>query len=516
MPHDRIAFERQGLAARLVAPLSRWAPAICLAIILAGLAIRILALPHSLWVDEVASVRFAEQPWSHLWSDWMRRETNPPLFYSALKAWIQIAGGSDLSLRIPSIFYGCASIALAYVLGDRLSGPWAGLAAAALVAVSPAEIQYSLEIRGYGQAQLAALVSLLGLINFCDAERNRARWAWLGLYAAGCTAALYSHTMLLLYPAIASLWVLAWLIFVRKARPALWLEWIAANTLVLAAYAWWLSITLWQVQHPANIAWIERPTLRVAINQVLKSYGPGGPTLNVVLAATAMLAAFCYMMWLHRRRASLVLPLCAIGAPTLLFALSMITPVMLPRAFFWAVAPFLIAVAIGVTSIRIRAVGVVLFGLVFLLNLSGARAYARRPDPEPYRQIVAEIRKADPTAIVVANNPPTGMSLDRYCPEPGCPLELMTLKVPEWWTVDMPRPNPVSASELPNIIACAGELYTVVRGDLNDPSPLLASLADPEDLAGTFQPRKSLVITRWRIKPGKRLVGASQCEAGRG
>jgi uncharacterized membrane protein len=95
---------------------------------------------------------------------------------------------------------------LAYLLGDKLAGPWAGLAAASLLAVSPAEVQYSLEIRGYGQAQFAALVSLLGLLTFCDADRRRTRWMGLGAYAVGCVAALYSHTMLLLYPAIAAPW----------------------------------------------------------------------------------------------------------------------------------------------------------------------------------------------------------------------------------------------------------------------------------------------------------------------
>jgi len=491
--------------------MSRWAPLCCLAIVLAGVAIRLLALPHSLWVDEVASVKFAEQPWAHLWSDWMRRETNPPLFYSVLKLWMQIAGGSDLSLRIPSIVYGSASIALAYLLGARTAGPWAGLAAAALVAISPTEVQYSLEIRGYAQAQFGALVSLLGAIAFCDADRARARWAGLALYAVGGAVALYSHTLLLLLPAIVGPWVFVWLAFVRKAKPAILLQWIAASAVVLIAAAWWLSITLWQIQHPANIAWIPRPTRGLAVNYLLKTYGPGGGSLRAMLGSCAMLAAFLYMMWRYRRSASLVLAVCAIGAPLLLFVLSAITPVMLPRAFFWAVAPFLIAVAAGLAAIRSRAVGVVLFGLIAVQTLSGAHAFAIRRDIEPYKQIVSRLQAVDPRAIVVANNAPTALSLDRYCRRPSCSIAIMTLKVAESWAAEMPKPHLVAVAELPGVLACKGEIYTVVRGRLNDPAATLAGLAEPEDLSARFEARPALVIKRWRLKPGRRPVNSPAC-----
>jgi uncharacterized membrane protein len=513
MPNDRTASDRQGPVARALDQVSRWAPACCLAIVLLGLAIRLLALPHSLWVDEVASVKFADQPWSNLWSDWMRRETNPPLFYSVLKLWTQVAGGSDLALRLPSLFYGCGAMVLAYLLGDKLAGPWAGLAAASLLAVSPAEVQYSLEIRGYGQAQFAALVSLLGLLTFCDADRRRTRWMGLGAYAVGCVAALYSHTMLLLYPAIAAPWVIAWLVVVRRTGKAMVLEWLAANAVILLAWAWWLSITLWQVRHPANLTWIPHPTPSLAVNYVVRTYGPGGWNLRVGAAAVAMLAALGSMVWAHRRRASLVLPLCAVGAPALLFLLSAVTPVMLPRAFFWAVGPCLIAVALGLVAIRSRLLGAALFGLIVLLNLSGVRAYLRRPDPEPYSQIVSQIRAADPTATVVATKAAVAMSLARYCPKPSCGLALMTLKIQESWAVGMPTPHPVATADLPALLACRGRIYTVARGGTGDPTAILRTVADPEDQTQRLMAGKSLVVTRWRRKGGTQVAGGSQCAA---
>lgn len=491
----------------------RWAPLCCAAIVLIGVAIRLAALPHSLWVDEVASVKFAQEPWSHLWSGWMRRETNPPLFYSVLKAWTHFAGTSDIALRIPSILYGSASIALAYLLGDKLAGRWAGLAAACLVAVAPAEVQYSLEIRGYAQAQFAALAALLGLVRFCDADRDGGRWAGLALYAVGCAGALYSHTMLLLLPLFANLWLMPWLVLVRRAKPAILLEWIAVNAVVLAAYLWWLSITLWQIEHPANLIWIVRPQIGTAASYVLKIYGPRGPAWQVTLAAIAMLPAFFGMIWLHRRRASLVLPVCAVGAPILLFLLSYKTPVMIPRAFFWAAAPFLIAVAIGVTSIRDRRLGGALFGLILLLNLSGAVAYARRPDLEPYNQIVAEIQKSSPHAIVVAGAAATAMSLDRYCAQQRCSLTIASIEGPESWAVDMKRPGTIGLSNLPRLLACHGEIYTLVRRGQNDPSRTLARVADPLDMSAGFATGTMLDVVKWRARSGVSRAGAADCGA---
>jgi uncharacterized membrane protein len=46
----------------------------------------------SLWTDELYTLGFAKLPPQMLWSDWMVRETNPPLFYSLLSVWMIVFG----------------------------------------------------------------------------------------------------------------------------------------------------------------------------------------------------------------------------------------------------------------------------------------------------------------------------------------------------------------------------------------------------------------------------------------
>jgi hypothetical protein len=54
-------------------------------ILLGAAALRLFTSGYSLWLDEIAAVRFARQPLALLWSGWMAREANPPLYYSLLK-----------------------------------------------------------------------------------------------------------------------------------------------------------------------------------------------------------------------------------------------------------------------------------------------------------------------------------------------------------------------------------------------------------------------------------------------
>ena len=50
------------------------------AAVLVAAMVRLAFSDYSLWFDELASVFFASQPTERLWSAWMLRETNPPLF----------------------------------------------------------------------------------------------------------------------------------------------------------------------------------------------------------------------------------------------------------------------------------------------------------------------------------------------------------------------------------------------------------------------------------------------------
>jgi len=107
----------------------------------------------------------------------------------------------------PSIFYllprlavalmGTATVPVAYLLGRRLYGPWAGIGAAALIAASIMHVQMSHQARHWVPVSLLTLVVLWVSLNV--AERGRWRDYCLSGLLVGLTAATSFNGFLLLF-----------------------------------------------------------------------------------------------------------------------------------------------------------------------------------------------------------------------------------------------------------------------------------------------------------------------------
>ena len=142
------------------------------AIIALGLLLRIHQIgAASLWYDEIFSAYWIHRPLSYLWTDGLIIETTPPLYYSLLKLWVAFAGDGDVALRLFSAAASTATIPLVFLLGAELATPAAGLLAALLFALSPMQIYYAQEARGYAMLPLAFALALLGLLRFLRAAR---------------------------------------------------------------------------------------------------------------------------------------------------------------------------------------------------------------------------------------------------------------------------------------------------------------------------------------------------------
>jgi uncharacterized membrane protein len=170
-----------------------WAVA---ALTLLAFGLRVFWLDHqSLWFDEGWSWYVATRTWSVMGDILRQVDSHPPLYYTALKIWLALAGESDFSLRCLSVIAGTLAIPVAYVLGRRLLGPKSmALAAALCLAVSPPHIDYSQEVRMY-----AWVVTLTGLSVYW-----MLRWLWppgvtrggarpLVIYGLVTAAALYTN-----------------------------------------------------------------------------------------------------------------------------------------------------------------------------------------------------------------------------------------------------------------------------------------------------------------------------------
>jgi len=208
-------------------PSPRW-PLIALGTItLVGLMLRLTNVFESLWLDELHTGWVVKDAWSDV--TWRAQIGNQsPVWFYAVKLVTTLLGQSELTLRLLSLIAGTALIPVAYWLVGVLCKPlegvvhragdfssFAGLLAAALVAVDRDCIFYATEARPYAGLQLTAAVQL-GL--FWQILREPTTWrrlGWIGLTAL--MFHLHYTGILVLLGELAALVV--WYILSRKPVP---------------------------------------------------------------------------------------------------------------------------------------------------------------------------------------------------------------------------------------------------------------------------------------------------------
>ena len=495
--------------------------ALALAAILGlALALGLRGSDYALWYDEIASTRFAAQPWQRLWSDWMVYETNPPLYYSLLKLWLALVGDSDSGVRLLSTLLGLGGIACAWLLGRILAGTRAGLVAAVLVAVSQQHVFYGQMARSYVLGHSATLLALVGLARLAQAWQGegaaaqRARAGALAVYAIGAGIAVYSHTTLVLVPVLANLWALPrlaadWWHERRWPRPLA--GWIAANLAVLAAWSWWGRVTwLQSTGMGANIGWIARPSLPYAVRMTLESYvpwgvGPAGGGVAGAAGAVLFGGLFGWGLWRHRAalctRGFDLLAAFAIGAPALLFALSLARPVFLPRTVYFAAGPFLVGVAVGLACLPRRWFW---GGLAAALALEAAAysAWYRQREIEPWRAVAAAVEAPGAPRTVVVKGIGPALALARYCDRPGCGRQVLIIPSPQvdHWAGGMAPPIEAKSANPVRALRC-GEPLVVLRWSGEDPAAALPPGSVRMAPAATWGPGSSLALSRWIAGP---------------
>ncbi|MBI3536263.1 MAG: hypothetical protein HY070_01675, partial [Chloroflexi bacterium] len=218
----------------------------------------------SLRGDEAFTVNFVQRTWDALWKGIRFIEPNPPGLYLALRAWVALAGASELVARFFSVWFGVLNSALIYRLARAMiPNPkiknLAALIAALLIAFSPYQIWHSQDVRNY---TLWPAVSMLALIFFWRVWRLEVG-SWKlevgnALYASRFT--FYALYFLSAYLALMTFYYETFIVvaqnvffaisFVRagglrdlkRAGRAL-ARWSAAQIVLIAAYGAWILQT---------------------------------------------------------------------------------------------------------------------------------------------------------------------------------------------------------------------------------------------------------------------------------
>ena len=128
-------------------------------ILVFGLILRLVSLNQSLWLDEATSALVAKMSVGDIFTKFLPGDFHPPLYYLVLKYWSSLFGYSEVSLRIPSVIFGVATVYLIYLIAIKVFNKQMALMAAVLMTTSGLAIYYSQEARMYPLA--AFLVTIL-------------------------------------------------------------------------------------------------------------------------------------------------------------------------------------------------------------------------------------------------------------------------------------------------------------------------------------------------------------------
>ncbi len=383
---------------------------------------------QSLWYDEGNSARIAERS-IQLIVEGAAGDIHPPLYYLLLSLWRGMFGAGETALRGLSAVLGIGLVALAWGLGRCLFGIRAGLAAAALLAVSPFAVYYSQEARMYALLALWAALASVWIVNLAlpgpstpsagsGSGSGQVRWPGAALYVFATAAGLYTHYA---YPfmmiAQAAALAIAWAgkrALIRQPRALF--AWALANAAAIALFAPWLPIAVRQI-----VGWSVAPqdyALGPAVLDALRWVVAGRtltlPEAALPLIAFAALAAFGLAAGPAEGRRRALIPLTLLAAPfILLFVfklyresyLKFLLVCALPLALLAGRAIAAVSTRIGIRSDRLRwtrpaafvgslcLVSATLFGS--LNNLYTNPAYARDDYRGIARAVLADLRPGD-------------------------------------------------------------------------------------------------------------------------
>ena len=409
--------------------------------VLLGLIFRIYMAFHALNYDEYASIFFASQPLNHLWGLWMARETNPPLYYTILKGWMElpVPMGTAL-LRLPSIIAGVLAIPVVFA-GVKINyGPRAAVFAALMVTVSQQQVFYAVDARCYSFLFLFLSVSFFGILSVISSNDQSARsniFGWIA-YGGGAVVAIYLHTTAFLWPAIATLGLM---IVEPKFRPIIgkrWLEPVAVNIVVLVCVSWWLYVTTLETQVPnKDLAWMQYSGLGESLKLFFSNVALAGRSsqaghssiLKTCLGISILALAIFGVIRSRTSTSTRMIVVCWIIAVVVYLTLSHKQNIILERTVLWmALFPITLAAA-GVGSIRGSLIpSIITFGMALLLfvDLIGGRNQFEREDWRTPIVTIAQDKKGalivDGEDVAVLANTACMFELQK----PSCPFPIVT------------------------------------------------------------------------------------------
>jgi hypothetical protein len=186
------------------------------------------------------TIEIVRTPWPRVLRTIMRTENTPPAHYLFIKAWCEVFGVSEWSMRLPSALAGVACVWFIYHLSAHLIGKNEALLSAALMAVSGYQVWYSQEARTYVFMVMLALWSCDEFVRMLD---QPPKWSRELRYWIATVLLLYSH----LYGVFAIAAQFVYYIFrqILGPKPIIpWGKWLQLQLAVWIPFAMWMPVLM--------------------------------------------------------------------------------------------------------------------------------------------------------------------------------------------------------------------------------------------------------------------------------
>jgi mannosyltransferase len=402
-----------------------------------------------LWTDELATWGMMGTPWSQMWPvlRWVDAVLAP--YYVLMRAWSEVAGTSDLALRLPSLAAMVAAAALIGSLGCRLAGPRVGLFAGLVFAALPSSTRFAQEARPYALTAFVAVVATYLLVLAWDRPTFARFAAYSG--AVALLGLLHIVTVLLV---IAHGWVtVAW----HRQTLVKWAVAAVYGVLPLLPLVWLGR------QQSSQVGYIPKVGLQSAGSYAAVVLGAVGVTVAVAVLGLFSLPlrypASLYTAWV-------VLPTAALVVVSLVF------PLFLPRYLIFTLPGW--ALLAGTALGRLRAPGAVV-GLACVAALGvSAQLAVRKTDghdeaTREVAQIIATQVQPGDAAVYAAGEPRGGWTtrdlVAHYMPADRRPADPLLVRPPR-------TDGQLLAGECPDVPRCLGNptrIWVIRLGRYDEP-----------------------------------------------
>jgi 4-amino-4-deoxy-L-arabinose transferase-like glycosyltransferase len=118
----------------------------------------VMNIPRNVIVDSPPPAGFERAPGiGHIWTS-LDSTVQPPLYFIVLRLWVDAFGAGDFAIRAMSTLFCMLGVAALFNVIRWISGTWAGLLGAAMMAFAPVQLDFSQQARPYTLVTFLCLV----------------------------------------------------------------------------------------------------------------------------------------------------------------------------------------------------------------------------------------------------------------------------------------------------------------------------------------------------------------------